>query len=95
MPRDYLVIVYPPPPATRGMASSSTETLAVPARVVEVKRVSSPQAAADGANVDPGGRCIVVTDSRNFTRAAIAPLEETGNRWEPLPQAAEPGDERG
>lgn len=87
--KDYTVIVYPPPPATRGgdQAVYSQSTKQGP-RVTTVRQCRSPKEAADKADVQPGGRCVVVVDGRIFRRAEKAPLTELGDDLAPLPMPA-------
>lgn len=85
----YFVIVFPPPPATRGpgMQGAGSTTVATP-RVVKVE-ARFPADAAAAADVQPGGHCIVVVGGARFDRAAQAPLEEKALDGNPLPENAD------
>ncbi len=72
MARDFLVVVESPGHSPR---------------VVTICGVASPERAAAGADVPPGGHCIVVMAARRFDRAAQAPLEERELSGESLPVA--------
>ena len=91
----YLVIVYPPAARQReatdimrmGGTVAST-TLASPPRVATVE-ARFPADAAEKANVQPGGYCVVVTDAHRFDRAEQAPLEPKQLDGNPLPEPAD------
>jgi hypothetical protein len=86
----YLVIVYPPKPATRDVRSAGmggSVSVADPPRVCEVD-ARFPADAAEAANVQPGGHCVVITDAARFDRAPQAPLEAKALDGNPLPAEA-------
>lgn len=83
----YLVVVHPPKPE-RPRDGTTTYTVGEPPTVQQVT-ASSAEAAAQQANVSPGGYCLVavVADVKRFDRAKIAPLEQRYADGTPLPMA--------
>ena len=82
--KDYTVIVYPVKPQPGQSWSSSNAWMP---RVTTI-RARDPRAAAGAAKVGPGERCEVVLESRHFSRATEAPLEEVGVNGSPRSTAA-------
>lgn len=72
---DYIVIVYPAPPATRG-ESSVAYSYSHHQPHVKMVTASSPEKAADMAKVPPGGHAFVAERAKahRFDRAKEAPL---------------------
>lgn len=84
----FLVIVFPPPPATRGDVST---TWSPNAPTVKWVTAQSDQKAVEQVTVAPGGHALVVreADISRFDRAKQAPLEKKQADGSALPQVME------